>query len=117
LLSKVVPWLDPIGSELDLPLYLETLPNLLGHRPEIAFLNGHRVLTDKKARANEEYMLSRHVLECHILSRGYKHLESKSIMTDLLHSVLLHLRKQEVILHKKCDCIIDFGPHDALHHI
>ena len=76
MLSEVVPWLNPIGSEFDLPLYLETLPDFLSHRPEIAILNGHCVLTDKQARANEEYMLSSHVLERHILSGVDKHLES-----------------------------------------
>ena len=46
-------------------------------------------------------MLSSHVLDCHILSRGYEHLKSEGIMTDLLHPVVLHLRKQEVVLHQK----------------
>ena len=38
-------------------------------------------------------------------------------MADLLHPVVLHLRKQEVILHQKCHGIVDFGPQDALHYI
>ena len=93
MLSEVVPWLDPIGSEFDLSLYFESLPDLLSDWPEIAILNGHCVLTDKQTRANEKYMLTSHVLYCHILSRGNIHLKSKGIVTDLLHPVVLHLRK------------------------
>ncbi len=96
-----MPWLDPIGSEFDFSFDFESLPDLLSHWPEIAIFDGNSVLTDKQARANEEYMLSSHVLECHILSRGYKHLESEGIMANLLHPVVLHLRKQEVVLHQK----------------
>ena len=101
MLSEVVPWLDPIGCEFDLSLDFETLPDLLSHRPEIAILNGHSVLTDKQARANEKYMLSSHVLDCHILSWCYEHLKSKGIMANLLDPVVLHLRKQEIVLHQK----------------
>ena len=117
MLSEVVTWLDAIGSELDLPLYLESLPDFLSHWPEIAFLNGHSVLTDKEARADEEYMLSGHVLERHILSGRDINLESQGIMADLLHPVLLHLRKQEVIPHQKRHGIVDFRPQEALHQI
>ena len=99
--SEVVPWLDPIGCEFDLSLYFESLPDFLSDWPEIAILNGHRVLTDKQARANEKYMLSSHVLYCHILSWGNIHLESEGVMAYLLHPVVLHLRKQEVVLHQK----------------
>ena len=96
-----MPWLDSIGSEFNLSLNFESLPDLLSHWPEIAVLNGNSVLTYKQARANEKYMLSSHVLEGHILSWGYENLESEGIMTDLLHPVVLHLRKQEVVLHQK----------------
>jgi hypothetical protein len=62
-------------------------------------------------------MLSGHVLECHILPWGDKHLESEGFMAYLLHTVLLHLRKQEVILHQERHGIVDFGPQEALHQI
>ena len=96
-----MPWLNSIGSEFYLSLNFESLPDLLSHWPEIAILNGDSVLTDKQARANEKYMLSSHVLDCHILSRGNKHLKSKGVMANLLDPVVLHLRKQEIVLHQK----------------
>jgi hypothetical protein len=101
LLSEVVPWFNPICSKFYFSLYFESLPDLLSHWPEIAILNGDSVLTDKQARANKKYMLSSHVLDCHVLSRGYKHLKSEGIMANLLHPVVLHLREQEVVLHQK----------------
>lgn len=96
-----MPWLDPIGGEFDLSFNFESLPDFLSDRPEIAILNGHSVLTDKQARSHEKYMLTSHVLDCHILSRGYIHLKSKGIMANLLDPVVLHLREQEVVLHQK----------------
>jgi len=109
--------LNAVCGEFDFLLDFEALPYFLSNWPEIAIFNGNGILAHKEPRSDEENMFTSHVLESNIFPLCLEDMKSDCFMANLLHAVVLHLRKEEVIAHQILDCIVYFCTQETLQQV